>query len=122
MLYAKRMLHLPTTRIQQFAALSLTATLAFSLGVATDRFGRAETTATTIDQTRPAAVVAPETNSAAAARVPYGAGWELYDNGWAGGPASKAVEPRSATLDRVPYDAGWELYDGGWAGGPSTGR
>ena len=53
-------------------------------------------------------------------RVPYEAGWELYDGGWAGGPAPKAMPSQRPALVRVPYEAGWELYDNGWAGGPNT--
>ena len=53
-------------------------------------------------------------------RVPYDAGWDLYDNGWAGGPGPR-TEPRSKpAVVRVPYEAGWALYDNGWAGGPKT--
>ena len=56
--------------------------------------------------------------SARVHRVPYEAGWELYDDGWAGGPGPKAVTRSKAAMVRVPYEAGWELYDNGWAGGP----
>ena len=77
---------------------------------------------------QPAVEVAPAPRNAPAAggrapaleRVPYEAGWELYDHGWAGGPAPATGMRRAPALERVPYEAGWELYDGGWAGGPHT--
>ena len=125
MLFAKRIAHLPTSPVQFLAALSITATLAFTLGVATGPVGRriAQTPAV-VDQTSQVAAVAPATSNHPVAtvrsettlvRVPYEAGWELYDGGWAGGPAFKMP-----ALVRVPYEMGWELYDGGWAGGPNT--
>ncbi len=128
MSYAQRISQLPTSRRQHLAALALVAALAFSLGLATAPLGRriAQLTGSVV-QPLPAAVVAPATNNpppaavgrAPAQRVPYEAGWELYDNGWAGGPAPATVPRRAPALVRVPYEAGWELYDGGWAGGPA---
>ncbi len=82
-------------------------------------------------------------------RVPYEAGWALYDNGfaggpgaglgkapaapevglartelydggWAGGPPPNFATRRETTVTRVPYEAGWELHDNGFAGGPNT--
>ena len=50
-------------------------------------------------------------------RVHYEAGWELYDNGFAGGPG--AVAPNAPVAD-VSF-AATDLYDGGWAGGPGPG-
>jgi hypothetical protein len=119
MSYANRMLHLPTSRSQQFFQLFIVASLAFSLGLAASLAGREVFAART-------AVVAPAAQGhavpreAAVARVPYESGWELYDSGWAGGPAFKAERRKAAAMIRVPYEAGWELYDDGWAGGPNT--
>ena len=130
MSYAKRMAQLPTSRRQHLAALALVAALAFSLGLATAPLGRRIARLTgSVAPPRPAAVDAPGTNNPPAAavgrapalvRVPYEAGWELYDNGWAGGPGPAAGTRRTPALVRVLYEAGWELYDGGWAGGPNT--
>ena len=131
MSYAKRMSQLPTSRMQHIAALALTAILAFSLGLATGPLSRHIARLTgSVAQPRPAAVVAPATNNLPAAamgrapalvRVPYEAGWELYDGGWAGGPAASQAGTRNApALVRVPYEAGWDLYDNGWAGGPAA--
>ncbi len=51
-------------------------------------------------------------------RVPYEAGWELYDNGFAGGPGAGLG---NAPAEREVGLAQTELYDGGWAGGPGPG-
>ena len=85
MLYANRMFQLPTSRAQQFVQLFVVAGLTFSLGLAASLVGRDAT------PPRPATVAQPVRSQAvrteaAAARVPYEVGWELYDNGWAGGP------------------------------------
>lgn len=109
MLYAKRMVQLPTSRMQQFVTLSITTAVAFTLGVAIGPFGRAALSATASDQTSPAAVVAPAP-----------AAMELYDGGWAGGPGPGAVL-QSAPVERAAAPAVTELYDGGWAGGPGPG-
>jgi hypothetical protein len=126
MSYAKRMLHLPTTRIQQLVGLAIIAVLAFSLGMAANAIGRSMGLPMTNDQPSVAGVAAEAQNQPAVAvrsasglaRVPYGADWELYDNGWAGGPNTLRGTSSTSGLVRVPYEAGWQLYDNGWAGGP----
>ena len=130
MSYAKRMVQLPTSRRQHLLALALTAILAFSLGLATAPLGRQFARLPGSGALpQPAAAVAPGTSHAPAAavgrapaleRVPYEAGWELYDHGWAGGPGPQTGTRQAPALERVPYEAGWELYDEGWAGGPNT--
>ena len=129
MSYAKRMLQLPTSRIQYVFALAIVSALAFSLALATGPMSRRIALMTVaVDQPQQTALVAPGTENLAAAvqarpalaRVPYEANWDLYDNGWAGGPALKTGISKGSALIRVPYEAGWELYDGGWAGGPSV--
>jgi len=124
MLNAKRISQRSSSPVQSLLALSITVALAFTLGVATGPISRMAQTSAVVDQTSQVARIAPATgiqpaaaarSEAAAVRVPYEAGWELYDGGWAGGPAFKAP-----ALVRVPYEMGWELYDGGWAGGPNT--
>ena len=130
MSYAKRMAQRPTSRRQHLLALALTALLAFSLGLATAPLGRQLARLTGWGALpQPAAEVAPAPRNAPAAavgrtpaleRVPYEAGWALYDDGWAGGPAPATGTRRAPVLERAPYEAGWELYDGGWAGGPHT--
>ena len=132
MSYAKRMSQLPTSSAQHLLALAITAILAFSLGLATAPLSRHIARLTgAVAQPRPAAVVAPATNNLPAAavgrapamvRVPYEAGWELYDGGWAGGPAPATGTRHASAMGRVPYEAGWELYDNGWAGGPAAPR
>ena len=119
MLYANRMFQLPRSRAQQFVQLFVVAGLTFSLGLAASRVGRdaAPTQPATIAQPARSQAVRTE---AAPARVPYEVGWELYDNGWAGGPAPQTVTRKAPAISRVPYEAGWELYDGGWAGGPAA--
>jgi hypothetical protein len=122
MLNAKRMSD-RSSLAQSLLALVIVAVLAFALGLLAGPISRqfAQTPAV---RTRFAATGAPTigTKPIAAARnettlvrVPYEAGWELYDGGWAGGPAYKVP-----ALVRVPYEMGWTLYDGGWAGGPPT--
>ncbi len=126
MLNIKRFSQRSSSHVQSLLALSITATLAFTLGAVTGPIGRQMVQVpAVVDQASQAAHVAPAiniqpaaaevSNEVAAVRVPYEAGWELYDGGWAGGPAFKAP-----ALVRVPYEMGWELYDGGWAGGPNT--
>ena len=128
MSYVKRILHLPTSRAQKMAELVIIAALAFSLGMAANAIGH--NTAPTIENDESAGVVALEAQNqtaatvrsvSALARVPYEAGWQLYDNGWAGGPNSLRGTSSASALARVPYEAGWQLYDNGWAGGPRTG-
>ena len=124
MLNTKRFSQRSSSHVQFLLALSITAALAFTLGAVTGPIGRQMVqTPAVVDQASQAARVVPATNiqpatsarsEAAAVRVPYEAGWELYDGGWAGGPAFKVP-----ALVRVPYEMGWELYDGGWAGGPA---
>jgi hypothetical protein len=128
MSYAKRMLQLPTSRAQLLVELAIIAALAFSLGLAANWIGRG--TAPTMANTQPAGAVvifeAPNQpaiaarSEAALVRVPYEAGWQLYDNGWAGGPSTLRGTSGTAGLVRVPYEADWQLYDNGWAGGPRT--
>ena len=72
MSYAKRMVQLPTSRVQHFVALSITATAAFTLGLAVSPFGHLALPATAPDQTRRAAVVAP----------PLAITGERYDGGF----------------------------------------
>ncbi len=128
MSYAKRMLHLPTTRIQQLVGLAIIAVLAFSLGMAANAIGRSMGLPMPNDQPSVADVAAEAQKQPAVAvprasglaRVPYGADWELYDNGWAGGPNTLRGTSSTSGLVRVPYEAGWQLYDNGWAGGPRT--
>ena len=114
---ASWMSQVPTSRLQYLSALGVTAALAFTLGVATGplsrRFAPTTTAATT---SAPIAVVG---TGESAARVPYDAGWELYDGGFAGGPAPRSADRQTASVRRVPYEAGWHLYDGGFAGGPA---
>jgi hypothetical protein len=94
MSYVKRMLQLPTSRIQQLLELAIIAALAFSLGTAADSIGRYMGLRAASDQA-PGSVVLSEARRQPAAAVksasppaqmPYEAGWQLYDNGWAGGP------------------------------------
>ena len=119
MSYAKRMSQLPTTRAQQLAALTLVAALAFALGLAAATVRR--TAPITAAVSPPAHAAADVRRAPALVRVPYEAGWALYDGGWAGGPAApRAVVSKPGAIERVPYEAGWELYDGGWAGGPAS--
>jgi len=126
MLNIKRFSQRSSSHVQSLLVLSITATLALTLGAVTGPVGRLFVqTPAVVDQASHAARVAPATNvqpaaaavlsEAAAMRVPYEAGWELYDGGWAGGPAFKMP-----AVVRVPYEMGWELYDGGYAGGPNT--
>jgi hypothetical protein len=96
MSYVKRMLQLPTSRVQQLVELAIIAALAFSLGMVANSIGRGTALMTANDQ-QSVAVVAPE----------------------AGNQPAVAL-PRASGLVRVPYEAGWQLYDGGWAGGPRT--
>jgi hypothetical protein len=164
MSYAKRILQLPTTRVQQLVGLAIMAALAFSLGMAANAIGRSMGLPIANDQPSVAGVAAEAQNqpavAAPAARPamsnpnvpayveylarpamsnpnvpafgtgsvydggqyraveiqPYGADWELYDNGWAGGPKTLHGTSSASGL----YGAGWELYDNGWAGGPRT--
>jgi hypothetical protein len=127
MSYVKRMLHLPTARVQQLVELAIIAALAFSLGMAANMIGRGTAPTTANDQS--AGVVASEArnqpvtavrSASGLGRVPYEAGWQLYDNGWAGGPNTLRGTSSASALTRVPYEAGWQLYDNGWAGGPRT--
>jgi hypothetical protein len=124
----KRKLHLPTARVQQLVELAIIASLAFSLGMAANSIGRGTALTTANNQPAGAVVIseAPSQPNIAArsaaglARVPYEAGWQLYDSGWAGGPNTLPATSSAAGLARVPYEAGWQLYDSGWAGGPRT--
>jgi hypothetical protein len=126
MSYVKWMLQLPTSRAQQLAELAIIAVLAFSLGMAANAIGRGMGLTTANDQVSVAVVASEARNQPAVAarsvaglvRVPYEAGWELYDNGWAGGPNTLRGTSSAAAVVRVPYEAGWQLYDNGWAGGP----
>jgi hypothetical protein len=128
MSYVKRMLHLPTSRAQQLVELAIIAALAFSLGMAVNAIGRGTAPTTVNDQVSGRVVTARAWNQPAVAvqrgsvlvRVPYEAGWTLYDDGWAGGPATRQETSGAAAPARVPYEAGWTLYDDGWAGGPRT--
>jgi hypothetical protein len=128
MSYVKRMLQLPTSRVQQMVELVIVAVLAFSLGMAAHAIGRRTTPTTANDQVLVADVAAEAQNQPAVAvprasglaRVPYEAGWQLYDSGWAGGPNNLRGTSSTSGLVRVPYEAGWQLYDNGWAGGPRT--
>jgi hypothetical protein len=94
MSFVKRMLQLPTSRVQQVVELAIIAALAFSLGMAANAIGRGMGLPMANDQVSVAGVAAEAQNQSAVAvpgasglaRVPYGADWELYDNGWAGGP------------------------------------
>ena len=94
MSFAKRILHLPTSRVQQLVGLAIIAALAFSLVMAANSIGRGTALMTANDQVSVAGVAAETQNqpvvavpsASGLARVPYGADWELYDNGWAGGP------------------------------------
>ncbi len=123
MLNAKRMSD-RLSLAQSLLALVIVAVLAFALGplaastisrpfvqTPSARPSEAADGALTIG-TNPIVAARNETRPV---RVPYEAGWDLYDGGWAGGPAHQVP-----TLVRVPYEMGWELYDGGWAGGPPT--
>ena len=118
MMYANRMVQVPTSRTHQVVQLLIVTSLAFSLGWAASRSGRDASSAA-------APVVAPAAHSqanldaAAMARVPYDTGWDVYDNGWAGGPAPRPETRQAPAVSRVPYEAGWALYDGGFAGGPA---
>jgi hypothetical protein len=101
MSYVKRMLQLPTSRVRQMVELVIIAALAFSLGMAADAVGRGTTPTTANDQVFVADVAAQAQNQPAVVphasglgRVPYEAGWQLYDNGWAGGPRTA---PQSQT-------------------------
>jgi hypothetical protein len=116
MSYVKRMLQLPTSRARQLVELAIIATLAFSLGLAANSNDKpAGALAVSKAQNHPAVAVRSEV---ALGRVPYEANWQLYDNGWAGGPSPLRGTSGASALVRVPYEAGWELYDAGWAGGP----
>ncbi len=148
MLNIKRFSQRSSSHVQSLLVLSITATLAFTLGAVTGPIGRQMVQVpAVVDQASQAAHVAPAINiqpaaaarsEAVAVRVPYESGWDLYDGGYAGGPntypagiqtaavapainiqpAAAAVSSEAAAV-RVPYEAGWELYDGGWAGGPA---
>ena len=107
MSYAKRIVQLPTSRIQHVVALSATAAVAFTLGFATSPVQRAVTIAPSSVQSDPAAV-APAPASAGA----------LYDGGWAGGPAAGALFNSAPSAKAEAPAMSSELYDGGWAGGP----
>jgi hypothetical protein len=128
MSYIKRMLQLPTSRAQQLVELAIIAVLAFSLGMAANAIGRGTALTTANDQVSVAGVAAETQNqpvvavpsASGLARVPYGADWELYDNGWAGGPKTLPGISKAAAVVQAPYGADWELYDNGWAGGPRT--
>ena len=128
MSYAKRMLQLPTTRVQQLVGLAIIAALAFSLGMAANAIGRSMGLPMANDQPSVAGVAAEAQNQPAVAvrsasglaRVPYGADWEFYDNGWAGGPKALHEISSASAVVQAPYGADWELYDNGWAGGPKT--
>src|SRR6187549_3218990 len=101
MVYAKRLTQVPTSPLHYLVALSIVAALAFALGATAGLVGRRSAqTAPAAGMTSQEAGVAPATKGQAAAaaprthpattvRVPYEAGWELYDGGWAGGPAFK---------------------------------
>ncbi len=124
MLNAKRMSDRSPSLAQSLLVLSIVAVLAFALGLLAGPISREFAQRLATDRTSDVANVAPATGNQPVAavrsettlvRVPYEAGWELYDGGWAGGPAYKVP-----VLVRVPYEMGWELYDGGWAGGPNT--
>jgi len=92
MSYVKRILQLPTSRNQHLLELAIIAVLAFTLGTAANSIGRG--TARTAANDQPLVVASEAHNQAAVAaprasapvRVPYEAGWQLYDGGWAGGP------------------------------------
>jgi hypothetical protein len=128
MSYVKRMLQLPTSRIQQLAELAIIAALAFSLGTAADSIGRYMGLRAASDQVPGSVVVSEARNQTAAAvksaspavQMPYGADWELYDNGWAGGPNTQRQTGSASPAVQMPYGADWQLYDNGWAGGPRT--
>jgi hypothetical protein len=128
MSYVKRMLQLPTSRAQLLAELAIIAALAFSLGMAANSIGRDMGLTTANDQVSVAVVDSEARNQPAVAarsasglaRVPYEAGWQLYDSGWAGGPNTLRGISSASAVVRVPYEAGWTLYDDGWAGGPAT--
>ena len=125
MLNAKRLSDRSPSLTQFFLALSIVAVLAFSLGLLASPLARSFVqTPAAVEHTTQSGDVAPASGNQGAGtvsrkttlvRVPYEAGWELYDGGWAGGPAYKMP-----ALVRIPYEMGWELYDGGWAGGPNT--
>ena len=124
MSYAKRMIQLPTSRVQYVFALTIVVSLGFSLGVATIFL-----MTSAVDQAPQTTLGAPVTENPAAAvgqakpvveQVPYDGNWALYDNGWAGGPPPQAGITNGPALNRVYYEAGWDLYDDGWAGGPGV--
>ncbi|HEU5098511.1 MAG TPA: hypothetical protein VFU22_05800 [Roseiflexaceae bacterium] len=119
MSYVKRMLQQPTIRKQRLIELALIVALIFGLSMAVNAIGHNRGRTTANDQMSGAVVISHSQNHpAVVARVPYEAGWQLYDNGWAGGPRSLHGTSSASALVRVPYEVGWHLYDNGWAGGP----
>jgi hypothetical protein len=127
MSFVKRMLQLPTSRVQQVVELAIIAALVFSLGMAANSIGLGTALPMANDQLSVAGVAPKARNQPAAVhstsglvRVLYEAGWQLYDNGWAGGPNTLRGISEASAVIRVPYGADWELYDNGWAGGPRT--
>jgi hypothetical protein len=121
MSYVKRMAPQSTTRKQRLIELALIVALIFGLSMAVNAIGHNGGRTTANDQMSGAVVISQAQNHpAVVARVPYEAEWQLYDNGWAGGPKSLHGTSSASALVRVTYEAGWQLYDNGWAGGPPT--
>jgi hypothetical protein len=84
MSYVKRMLQLSGSRGLRPVELVIIATLAFSLGAAT-RWNGQPSVALMASEVRMQPAVEGR-GATIQAQVPYETGWQLYDNGWAGGP------------------------------------
>jgi hypothetical protein len=111
-----------------FTIIAILGALVFVAAQPANAGGRGTATTTVNDQVSGRVVIARAGNhpavavqrGAALVPVPYEASWMLYDDGWAGGPATQHETSGAATPARVPYEIGWTLYDDGWAGGPRT--
>ncbi|MDQ5853744.1 MAG: hypothetical protein M3380_17095 [Chloroflexota bacterium] len=96
MLNAKRLSDRSPSLTQFFLALSIVAVFAFLLGLLASPLARSFVqTPAAVEHTTQSGNVAPARGNQGAGtvsrktplvRVPYEAGWELYDGGWAGGP------------------------------------